>query len=239
MTNPLTHSSPTLLGLRSIGLLAGLSDEILAEIAQAAQFKRYRRGQTIMTRETRERDLCLISAGRVRVIMLAPSGREVHFRDILAGGVFGEISALDGRPRCATVLAQEDTVVARLAPEALGPLLQRHWPMCERLLRGLAGALRDLTDRVYELSALSVQQRLIAELLRQAAPTLDGDALAWIQPAPRHIDLAATIGTSREQVSRELAALAREGLVQRESERLCLNDVCGLSDRLEGWSMAA
>jgi CRP/FNR family transcriptional regulator, cyclic AMP receptor protein len=229
MTIPLTHSSPTLLGLRSIGLLAGLSDEILAEIAQAAQFKRYRRGQTIMTRETRERDLCLISAGRVRVIMLAPSGREVHFRDILAGGVFGEISALDGRPRCATVLAQEDTVVARLAPEALGPLLQRHWPMCERLLRGLAGALRDLTDRVYELS----------ELLRQAAPTLDGDALAWIQPAPRHIDLAATIGTSREQVSRELAALAREGLVQRESERLCLNDVCGLSDRLEGWSMAA
>jgi CRP/FNR family transcriptional regulator, cyclic AMP receptor protein len=234
MTHLPANTSPTLLGLRPIRLLAGLSDEVLADIAQAARFKRYRRGQTIMTRETRERDLCLISSGRVRVIMLAPSGREVRFRDIQAGGVFGEIAALDGRPRCATVLAQEDTLVIRLAPEALGPLLQRHWPMCERLLRGLASGLRDLTDRVYELSALNVQQRLIAELLRQAAPAHDGDAMAWLDPAPRHTDLAATIGTSREQVSRELAALARDGLVQRDDDRLCLSHVVRLSDRLAG-----
>jgi CRP/FNR family cyclic AMP-dependent transcriptional regulator len=223
---------PTLLGLRSIRLLAGLSDDVLADIAHAAQFKRYRRGQTILTRETCEQDLCLVSAGRVRVIMLAPSGREVRFRDIQTGGVFGEIAALDGRPRSVTVLAQEDTLVARLAPAVLGPLLQRHWPICERLLRDLASTLRDLTDRVYELSALSVQQRLIAELLRQAAPSHDGDALIWLDPAPRHTDLAATIDTSREQVSRELAALTRDGLVQRVDDRLCLTQVARLSDRL-------
>ncbi len=87
-----------------------------------------------MTRETHERDLCLIRAGRVRVIMLAPSGRKVRFRDIESGGVFGEIAALDGRPRCATVLVQEDTLLVRLAPDALGPLLQRHWPMWSKQL---------------------------------------------------------------------------------------------------------
>lgn len=231
--DPGVHA-PALLGLRPIRLLAGLPDEVLADIASAARFKRYRRGQTIVTREDHERDLCLISAGQVRVIMLAPSGREVRFRDIPAGGVFGEIAALDGRPRCATVLALQDTLLVRIAPEALGPLLQRHWPMCERLLRGLASSLRHLTERVYELSALSVQQRLIAELLRQARPGRDGDAQALLDPAPRHVDLAATIGTSREQVSRELAALAQDGLLRREQDRLCLTQVSRLSDRLTG-----
>jgi CRP/FNR family cyclic AMP-dependent transcriptional regulator len=229
---------PALLGLRPIRLLTGLSDEILTDIAQAAQFKRYRRGQTILTREDQERDLCLISAGHVRVIMLSPGGREVRFRDIADGGVFGEIAALDGRPRCATVLALEDTLLVCIAPEALGPLLQRHWPMCERLLRGLASSLRHLTERVYELSAMSVQQRLIAELLRQARPAHDGDARALLDPAPRHADLAATIGTSREQVSRELAALARDGLVLRDGEGLRLPDVFRLSDRLDGLTVA-
>lgn len=239
MKNLSPDTSPSLLGLRSIRLLAGLPDAVLADIAQVAQFRRYRRGQTVVHREDPERDLCLISAGHVRVIMLSPSGREVRFRDIPAGGAFGEIAALDGQPRCATVMALEDTLLVRIGPDLLGPLLQRHWPVCERLLCGLALSLRHLTERVYELSALSVQQRLVTELLRQASPSLDDDPRAWLDPAPRHADLAATIGTTREQVSRELAALARDGLVRRERGRLCVLDLCRLSDRLEGWPQAA
>lgn len=231
--------TPSLVGLRPIRLLAGLSDEVLTDIAQAARFRRYRRGQTILTREDEERDLCLISAGQVRVIVLSPGGREVRLRDIPSGGVFGEVAALDGRPRCASVIALDDTLLVRIAPEALGPLLQRHWPVCERLLRGLASSLRHLTERIYELSALSVQQRLIAELLRQARPVPGCDARALLDPAPRHADLAASIGCSREQISRELAVLTRDGLVRRGDGQWTLDDVWRLSERLEGWPLAA
>lgn len=230
-----THDpTPSLMGLRSIRLLAGLPDEVLADIAHAARFKRYHCGQTILTRADEERDLCLISAGRVRVIMLSPGGREIRFRDIASGGVFGEIAALDGRPRCASVIALDDTLLVRIAPEALGPLLQRHWPVCERLLRGLASSLRHLTERVYALSALSVQQRLIAELLqwahRQSSSVQEGPPC--LDPAPRHAELAARLATSREQVTRELTALTRAGLILRDGNRLWLRDLAGLQDRL-------
>lgn len=241
-TTPLPETlppAPALQGLRQVHLLTGLSDAVLADVARSARFRRYRRGQTVVHPEDGARDLCLVSAGRVRIIMLSPGGREVRFRDIDAGGVFGEMSALDGRPRCVTVLALEDTLLACIGPAALETLLQHHWPVCERLLRGLAAALRDLTERVYALSALSVQQRLIAELLRQAQPD-DGDpGRARLAPAPRPTDLAATIGTSREQVSRELASLARDALVRRDSSALWLDDVCRLAERLEGWPLAA
>lgn len=225
-----------LLGLRPIRLLAGLPDAALIDIVEVAQFRRYRRGQTIVTREDRERDLCLISAGLVRVIVLTPSGREVRLRDIPAGEVFGEIAALDGHPRCATVLALEDTLLVCIAPDALRSLLQHHWPVCERLLHGLAAALRDLTERVYALSALSVQQRLIAELLRLAQVANRGaqndDPCLALVPTPRHAALAARLGTSREQVTRGLAALARDGLVRRDGERLWLCSLVGLQERL-------
>ena len=226
--------APALQGLRQVHLLSGLSDAVLADVARSARFRRYRRGQTVVHPEDDARDLCLVSAGRIRVIMLAPSGREVRFRDIGAGGVFGEMSALDGRPRCVTVLALEDTLLACIGPAALETLLQHHWPVCERLLRGLAQALRDLTERVYALSALSVQQRLIAELLQlaqgQGRPAQAGPPC--LDPAPRHAELAARLGTSREQVTRELAALAREGLLQRDGNLLWLCDLAGLQERL-------
>lgn len=122
MKNLLPDTPPALLGLRSIRLLAGLPDDVLADIAQVAQFRRYRRGQTLVHREDPERDLCLISAGHVRVIMLSPSGREVRFRDIPAGDAFDEIAARDG-----LVLRDRDRLcvidVCRLSDRLEG------WPM--------------------------------------------------------------------------------------------------------------
>lgn len=208
-----------LLALRHIHLLDGLADPELAEIAQAVRWHHWRRGRTIVRHSDAGRDLILIASGRVRVTLLSPGGRELRLRELGAGELFGEIAAIDGGPRSASVVALEDSVLGHLAPQDFLQLLQRHWPVCEALLLRLAGAVRELTGRCYELGALSVPQRLAAELLRRAeagGPRLD--------PAPHHPDLAACIGSSREQVSRTLARLVRSGLLRRDGTALCLSD---------------
>jgi CRP/FNR family transcriptional regulator, cyclic AMP receptor protein len=225
---------PALAGLRGIHLLAGLPDEVLAEVAQACRFRLYRARQAVISRADVDRDCYLIVSGRVRVVALSPAGREVSFRDAGSGEAIGEIAALDGRPRSATVVALQDTLLARLSPEALATLLRSHWPICERLLRHLAGAARGLTERVYELSTLGVQQRLCAELLRLA---LAVDAASTdrvvLSPAPSHSELAARISSYREQVTRELADLARQGLVSRDDRQLVIEDLRRLAERID------
>jgi CRP/FNR family transcriptional regulator, cyclic AMP receptor protein len=215
---------PSLIGLRGIAILQGLDDEVLQEVARACRFQRVRARQTVMSRADTDRDCCLVLSGRLRVVALSPGGETL-----------GEMAALDGRPRSATVVALQESLLARISPADLQTLMRNHWPVCERLLLHLARAVRALTERVYELSTLSVQQRLCAELLRLA---LAGEGAAGervvLHGLPSHKELAARIGTSREQVTRELGELLRLGLLQHEGpERLVIEGLSRLARRIE------
>ena len=80
-------------------------------------------------------------------------------------------------------------------------------------------------ERVIELSTLGVQNRIHAELLRLAREAGSGGTQARIDPAPKHADIASQVSTYREQVTREISALARRGLVARQGGALVLLDV--------------
>ncbi len=52
------------------------------------------------------------------------------------------------------------------------------------------------------------------------------DGTARIDPAPPHVALASKISTSREQVTREMSALTKRGLLRKEGTRvLVVTDV--------------
>lgn len=191
------------------GLTRGLDEAVGADLARACHASLYRVGQWVVSRDDRDCDLFIVLSGRVRVIAYGPSGREVSFRDIGPGEVFGELSALDRRPRSASVVSIEESVIARVIHQEFLVLLQRHWPLCERLMTRLTASVRDMTQRVYELSTLTVRQRLAAELLRLAA----GEGGQELVSLPTHLELAARIGTYREQVTRELRWLRDQGLL--------------------------
>jgi len=242
---------PALAGLRGVAILQGLEDAVLEEVARACRFQLVRARQTVMSRADIDRDCCLVLSGRLRVVALSPNGREVSFRDAGAGETLGEMAALDGHPRSATVVALQESLLARISATGLRALLRDHWPVCERLLLHLARTARALTERVYELTSLSVQQRLCAELLRLAvgsgAPEgQHGRAVRLVlRPAPSHGELAGRIGCAREQVAREMADLARLGVIHcerkpgRESEAILIEDVRRLAERIEGTASGA
>lgn len=246
MVTELDRAAPAALtGLRAIGLLRGLGDDVLSEVAEACRFQRVRARQTVMSRADIEHDCCFVLSGRLRVVALSPGGREVSFRDAAAGEMIGEMAALDGRPRSATVVALQESLLARVRPADLKALLRRHWLINERMLQHLARTARTLTERVYELSTLSVQQRLCAELLRLAmGHEIAGSERAVLRPTPSHSELATRISSYREQVAREMAELARQGVIHREREHdperdrerevIVIEDVRRLAERIEG-----
>jgi CRP/FNR family transcriptional regulator, cyclic AMP receptor protein len=230
--------APALSGLRAVHLLRDLPEPVLAEVAAACRFRLFRARQGVISRDDLDRDCYFIVSGRVRVVALSPGGREVSFRDAGTGETIGEMAAIDGAPRSATVVALQDTLLARLSPDDLRGLLQRHWVIADRMLAHLARIARRLTERVYELSTLNVQQRLCAELLRlaladAASHDRSADNRIVLRPAPSHSELAGRISSYREQVTRELAELGRAGLVGREDGALVIEDLSRLAERIE------
>ncbi len=217
-----------LLGLQRIDLFKGLDSFSLREIAAQCKWTRCRRNEYVIRRDGTDRDVYFVIAGMVRVAAAAGRGRRITFRDVAAGEVFGEHSAIDGRARFADVLALRESLLASMSPEVFRAILANHASVRERLLRRLTGSVRELADRLLELGAQPVQRRIWVELLRFAREAgIDANA-ARIQPAPTHSDIASRVGTSREQVTRELSQLVRQGLLDRTRGTLVLRDVAAL-----------
>ncbi|HTP97297.1 MAG TPA: Crp/Fnr family transcriptional regulator [Burkholderiales bacterium] len=217
------------LGLRRIRLLEGLAPDALQALAQQCAWRRYRPDQRVISRQAADQDVYLIVSGSVRVTAYSGSGKQVTFRDIAAGETFGELAALDGRPRSADVVALEETLVASLNPAAFRALLHDHPAVCDRMLARLTTSVRELTERVFDLSTLGVQNRVHAELLRLAQLAGIDRNVARIDPAPKHSDIASHVSTYREQVTREISALVKRGLVQRSGGALVIPDVARLA----------
>lgn len=229
-----TSPQPSSLGLRQIDLLQGLSAQRLDAIGRQCAWHPYEAGQRLAAREDPNRDVHFIVAGKVRVTSYSPGGRETSFRDLAAGMSFGELAALDGRSRSADVVALAPGLVASMPPEAFRGLLREEWIVNERVLVRLTGMVRSLIDRVVELSTLNVQQRVCVELLRLAQAGGTATNGARIDPVPRHTELAHRISTYREQVTRELSALAKAGVLAREGSALVVRDIARLQHLAEG-----
>ncbi len=219
---------PSALGLRGVKLLADVPGDALEQLAQQCRWRRFPAGQRVISRDAPDHDVYLIVGGKVRITAFSGAGRQVTYRDIATGEWFGDLAAIDGRERSADVDALEDTLVASMAPTVFRRLLHTHPVVCDRVLDRLVSLVRDLTERVFDFSTLGVQNRVHAELLRLAKQAGIQENAARIFPAPKHSDIAGKVSTYREQVTRELSAMAKRGLVRRVDGALVIPDVAKL-----------
>jgi CRP-like cAMP-binding protein len=215
--------------LAEIEILRDLDDAVRSEIARRCAWRTYAAGQQIVGHQDATREVCFIAAGRARVVVYSSAGREVAFRDLAAGDMFGELAAIDDAPRSANVVALAETVIAALSPVAFRQLLRDRPEVAAATLRRLARLVRSLSDRVYEFSTLAVRNRVHAELLRLCREHMTGQNEAVLDPAPTHADIATRISTHREAVTRELNELARIKLVRRRGHALVVADVARLA----------
>ncbi|MEQ8514463.1 MAG: Crp/Fnr family transcriptional regulator [Chromatocurvus sp.] len=225
---PLSASS-----LLSSGLFGDLEASLRAQIAEQCVGYSYATGETVLCCADQGQDVYFILAGAVQVTNFMAAGKQVTFRDLGPGDMFGLLSAIDGQPRSAFVVARDPVNIARMSACDFKSLIARDGRINERVLCHLAGLVRALTERVNEYGSMSVRQRLYAELLRLACSDAAVADHGRISPAPTHADLATRIATHREAVTRELRQLSRQGIVSKQCGELVIRDLPQLRQLLQ------
>jgi CRP-like cAMP-binding protein len=216
--------------LEGLDLFHGLlSPRELDGLAELCTWRDFAKDQQVVSQDTPGNDVHFVASGRVRVTIFAAGGQEVAFRDLGAGKSFGELSAIDGQARSASVVALEASWIASLSRDRFWAVLRDHPSVTQQLLRQLTTIIRNLTDRVVDYSTLGVRNRIQAELVRMAREAGVAKNQAVLAPAPRHADIASRVSTNREAVARELAELARKGLVEKRRGALAVLDVARLA----------
>lgn len=217
--------------LKQSGFFAGLGTEDLAALAARCRWRTTGSGELIIAHRDQSRDVLFLLSGLVRVNIYSLSGRQVTFRDIRPGDVFGELSAIDGKPRSASVESLVPSNLMVMPQTVFLDMLQTHPPVMIETLCRLTAIIRSLTDRIVEISTLAVRNRVQAELVRLARDHGGPDAV--VSPAPTHAEIASRISTHREAVTRELSRLESLGLIAREGRKLRVTNLPRLIEMVE------
>ncbi|MEM9010099.1 MAG: Crp/Fnr family transcriptional regulator [Pseudomonadota bacterium] len=219
------------LRLRSSTFFRSVPDMELRRIEERCTFRIYEVGESIITQGDDAQAVYFVLSGEARASIFSSDGRLVHLQDLLPGAVFGELAAIDGAPRSATVEARKTSLIASMPGRSFRDVLIEQPRLGLHVLERTVALVRRLTERVYEYAMLSVNERIQAELLRLAYAVKPGaSGVVRLEPAPVHGDIANRVSARREAVAREMSRLSRLGLVTREGRDLVIHDVGTLAE---------
>jgi diguanylate cyclase (GGDEF)-like protein len=119
-----------------------------AELRRLGQESRLDQGSYLWREGDKGDHVVLLIEGFLEVTHQTPEGQTVVLRTVETGAVVGEIAALDGRPRSATVRAATPCRVVRIPAGAFRELLHRRTDILEDLYWMQVERVRTLTRQV-------------------------------------------------------------------------------------------
>ena len=207
-----------------------LPEGFAARLRPHARIVHTRAGQDILGFGTPSTEVYFLMKGRAQVALVSQAGREVILRTIGPGALFGELAAIDDRPRSTWIMAISEVELAVVPGRDFRQALEEVPGAGFWVVRHLSAQVRYLTDKVFELNVLAVRSRLHCELLRLCLETGCTGGICTIERAPTHAELAARIGTHREAVTREMRYLAGRNILEQHRPKLTILDVNALAE---------
>lgn len=214
--------------LRSIRGFSTLPEIDLLNLCGQLRWHRVAAGKALMFhagRDNESRCLHLICKGSVKTIVYALNGGKITYFQYDAGNFLGEITAIDQRPPPTHVVAVTDAVVASMDVGLFREVMQQHTVLSTEVAAKLCETVRGLSQRVFELSALTVTRRIDLEIYRCATHSSVDGTSAVLAPAPKHAEIASRVNAQRETVTKRISVLRKLGVIQTTGREIAVPDL--------------
>ena len=189
--------------LSEIELFSELNEGELQEVAAHAQIRKVPTDTTIFYEGDPADAVFVVVNGRVKVVTTSSDGKEFILTLLGAGQVFGEMGLLEAAPRSAAVITVTEVDLMVIKREDFDHLIESSPTISRKLMAILSRRLRRANSKMESLAYMDVAGRLARYLLDMALDHGQRLGNGWVVvKRPTHSDIAHSIGTSRETVSR-------------------------------------
>jgi len=211
--------------LRSSTLYRNLSGEDQKRLAAVSLAKFYEKGDTIFREGDAPDFLFTIAGGRVKVVKLIPSGKEIILEIFGPGDPVGAVVAYEGHPYPASAVAIEAVECILVRRSEFFALFERHPSFVRGFLTGMAQRIVELTRRIPEVAGGRVETRFARLFLKLADRMGEQRGAARFIPMPlSRQELADLTGTTIETCIRIMSRWGKEGVVTTEREGFVVSD---------------
>lgn len=188
--------------------------------------RRYRSGATIVHEHDDSGSVLIILEGQVAASTLGQGGKDVLLGVAGPGDLVGELAALRGALRSATLTARTDVEALTVPAGAFRQFLRTAPEAAVAVLDVVMARLEAADAQRRDMASLDVVARVAARLLELSDRFGRGPEVEVT-----HEELAAWAGASREAVTKALAVLRGLGCLQTHRGRITVTDAAALRRR--------
>jgi CRP/FNR family transcriptional regulator, cyclic AMP receptor protein len=210
--------------LSSVPFFSGLPSEIVTRTHPA--------NQVILLENDWGGSVYIILEGWVKIRTYNLDGKEVTLNIIGRGEIFGEMAALDERPRSTDAITLTSTTISSIPAQDFVELIYGEPLAGVRLAQVIAKRLRQVNRRLRLREADSVSRVADTILFLVEGQGKKGEQGTEIPNLP-HRELSSISGLARETVTRVLTKLEKRGLIVRKQEVLCIPDLQALEKLID------
>ncbi|QGG94385.1 Crp/Fnr family transcriptional regulator [Actinomarinicola tropica] len=217
--------------LAHVPFFAGLDEAGLDDVERRCTVHDHAAGTAVMHAGEPARRIFVVAAGTAKVVRTALDGTEVLIDVARPGDFIGTLPLLGAETYPDSVWALTPLCVLGLDEAAFGEILDSH-PSVARLGLGvMARRLEQAHRHIHALGAADSEQRVAAALamLEGRVGVRRRDGILLDLPLSRD-DLAGLTGTASETVSRILARLGRDGVIETGRRWIRIVDSPALHD---------
>ena len=217
------HSWPV--GSLLARLLPAACDALLAQ----AHVRRFAPAEVLLRQGATDRHAYLILAGDVAVHIIESSGMDTMLAVRRRGDIVGELAALTGEPRSATVVAMTPVMAGVITASALTNVLTTYptaaWELVRTQAHRLDWANRRRVDFVSRRATARVA-RALADLAHEIGP--GNEQPIRVELSQR--DIASIVGMALNTAENALRSLAHHGYIERRYRAVLVIDLAGLAE---------
>ncbi len=207
-------------------LLGVLHRDDLEDLAARARHVQLADGEFVFRRDDEGESVFVVLEGRIKICALAPDGGEVILNVIEPGELFGEMSLLDGEPRCADAIAAARTTAVVIERSDFLDVLAEHPDASRELMAVLCQRIRQTSSFAESAVLLPAAARLFLRIrgLAEQYGMRKPSGTIVIEHGFSQQDLADSVGLTRVSVNRHLSEWRRAGLISYERRTITIPD---------------
>jgi len=213
--------------ISTIPYFSGLQPAQLQSITGHIFEKAAERNEFIVSEGDDVDALYVVLSGALKALKTSAEGREQILRIIRPGDSFNDVPVFDGGPCPASVQAMGPVSLYGFSTTSMRTILRQHPVVALNAVVVLAGRVRHYVSVVEDLAFKHVMGRVAKLLLDHSRE--DAEA----RPKLTQQEMAATVGTVREMVSRSLKTLEERRLIRMDRHRIVILDADGLREASE------
>ena len=198
-----------------VQIFSGLDPEEMSHIAVRARGLRKARGEFIYMPGDRAECVYILRQGRVKLSVLAETGKEIAIDIIQPGEIFGEFALVDESPRSNMVQALDDVRVWVFYKREFTHLLESQPKLALSYIRLVGDRRRRMEKKLSDITSKAVSAR-VCELLHElstSAVEVETTSSEHLVPLTHH-DVASLIGAARQTTTTVLNDLERRGIIE-------------------------